>query len=101
MRKRILVTGGCGFLGSHLCERLLEAGHDVLCVDNFFTGSKSNIEHLIGHLGYFNPTRFDSSAKTLFLATSNEAIGNFGFIGFFWDIDLVEGERFGFYERDT
>jgi UDP-glucuronate decarboxylase len=46
--KKILVTGGSGFLGSHLCERLLEKGHEVLCVDNFFTGNKSNIEHLIG-----------------------------------------------------
>src|SRR3984957_11158899 len=45
--KRILVTGGAGFLGSHLCERLLEAGNDVLCVDNFFTGSKNNVAHLI------------------------------------------------------
>ncbi|MEW6438253.1 MAG: UDP-glucuronic acid decarboxylase family protein [Pseudomonadota bacterium] len=43
---RILVTGGAGFLGSHLCERLLADGHDVLCVDNFFTGSKANIAHL-------------------------------------------------------
>lgn len=47
--KRILVTGGAGFLGSHLCERLLRDGHDVLCVDNFFTGSKRNIAHLIGN----------------------------------------------------
>ena len=47
--KRIMVTGGAGFLGSHLCERLLEEGHDVLCVDNFFTGSKMNIEHLLDH----------------------------------------------------
>ncbi len=45
--KRILVTGGAGFLGSHLCERLLARGHDVLCVDNFFTGSKQNVAHLI------------------------------------------------------
>lgn len=45
--KRILVTGGAGFLGSHLCDRLIEAGHDVLCVDNFFTGTKRNIEHLL------------------------------------------------------
>jgi UDP-glucuronate decarboxylase len=45
--KRILVTGGAGFLGSHLCDRLVEAGHDVLCVDNFFTGRKRNIEHLL------------------------------------------------------
>jgi UDP-glucuronate decarboxylase len=43
------VTGGAGFLGSHLCERLLNAGHQVLCVDNFFTGSKRNIEHLLDH----------------------------------------------------
>ena len=45
--KRVLVTGGAGFLGSHLCERLLEAGHDVLCVDNFFTGRRSNVAHLL------------------------------------------------------
>ncbi|MHB8746024.1 MAG: UDP-glucuronic acid decarboxylase family protein [Gammaproteobacteria bacterium] len=45
--RRILVTGGAGFLGSHLCERLLAAGHDVLCVDNYFTGTKDNIVHLM------------------------------------------------------
>ena len=45
-RKRILVTGGAGFLGSHLCERLLRDGHEVLCLDNFFTGSKRNVSHL-------------------------------------------------------
>ena len=44
--KRILVTGGAGFLGSHLCKRLLEEGHEVICLDNFFTGSKNNIAHL-------------------------------------------------------
>jgi UDP-glucuronate decarboxylase len=44
---RILVTGGAGFIGSHLCERLLQQGHDVICLDNFFTGSKDNIEHLL------------------------------------------------------
>lgn len=49
IRKRIMVTGGAGFLGSHLCERLLERGDDVLCVDNFFTGTKDNIAHLIGN----------------------------------------------------
>src|SRR4030067_49795 len=48
-RKRVLVTGGAGFLGSHLCERLIADGHDVLCVDNFFTGAKDNISHLIGN----------------------------------------------------
>jgi len=46
---RILVTGGAGFLGSHLCERLIEQGHDVLCVDNYFTGGKANIAQLLGH----------------------------------------------------
>jgi UDP-glucuronate decarboxylase len=48
-RKRILITGGAGFVGSHLCARLLAEGHDILCVDNFFTGSKSNVAHLLGH----------------------------------------------------
>lgn len=47
LRKRVLVTGGAGFLGSHLCTRLLRDGHDVLCVDNFFTGTRDNIEHLL------------------------------------------------------
>src|SRR6478609_9294831 len=46
MRKRVMVTGGAGFLGSHLCDRLIEKGHDVLCVDNLFTGTKDNIAHL-------------------------------------------------------
>jgi UDP-glucuronate decarboxylase len=46
--KRILVTGGAGFLGSHLCERLVGDGHDVICIDNFFTSQKSNVEHLLG-----------------------------------------------------
>ncbi len=49
IRKRVLVTGGAGFIGSHLCERLLEEGQDVLCVDNFFTGVKDNIAHLLGN----------------------------------------------------
>ena len=49
LRKRIMVTGGAGFLGSHLCERLLNDGHDVLCVDNFFTGTRDNVVHLLGH----------------------------------------------------
>ncbi|KAB7739173.1 NAD-dependent epimerase/dehydratase family protein [Parvibaculum sedimenti] len=47
MLKRILVTGGAGFLGSHLCERLLDAGNEVLCVDNFFTGTRRNVSHLL------------------------------------------------------
>lgn len=45
--KRILVTGGAGFLGSHLCERLVHEGHDVMCLDNFFTGARQNVEHLL------------------------------------------------------
>lgn len=49
LRKRILVTGGAGFLGSHLCERLLNDGHDVICLDNFFTGTRDNIQHLLGN----------------------------------------------------
>lgn len=47
--KRILVTGGAGFIGSHLCTRLIEEGNIVICLDNFFTGSKENISYLIGH----------------------------------------------------
>lgn len=45
---KVLVTGGAGFLGSHLCDRLIDSGHDVLCVDNFFTGQKANVAHLLG-----------------------------------------------------
>jgi UDP-glucuronate decarboxylase len=48
-RKRVLVTGGAGFLGSHLCDRLLEQGHEVLCADNLFTGTKRNLDHLHNH----------------------------------------------------
>ncbi|MEM1103467.1 MAG: GDP-mannose 4,6-dehydratase, partial [Pseudomonadota bacterium] len=47
--KRVLVTGGGGFLGSHLCDRLIEEGHEVLCVDNFFTGARANVAHLLQH----------------------------------------------------
>ena len=58
LRKRILVTGGAGFIGSHLCERLLDQGHDVICVDNFFTGRKANIAHLMNN-PYFEVIRHD------------------------------------------
>ncbi|MFY8093556.1 MAG: UDP-glucuronic acid decarboxylase family protein [Niveispirillum sp.] len=57
-RKRVLVAGGAGFLGSHLCERLLKDGHEVLCVDNFFTGSRENIRHLLAN-PYFEVMRHD------------------------------------------
>lgn len=56
--KRVMVTGGSGFLGSHLCERLLDAGNEVLCVDNFFTGSKRNVAHLMSN-PYFELMRHD------------------------------------------
>ncbi len=49
LKERVIITGGCGFLGSHLCERLLDMGHEVICVDNCFTGSKRHVRHLLGH----------------------------------------------------
>ncbi|MCZ6543811.1 MAG: SDR family oxidoreductase, partial [Planctomycetota bacterium] len=52
MIKRILVTGGAGFIGSHLCDRLVDAGQDVICVDNFFTSQMSNVEHLLGRRNF-------------------------------------------------
>lgn len=58
MKKRILVTGGAGFIGSHLCERLLNEGNDVICLDNYFTGSKKNIVHLMDN-PYFEVVRHD------------------------------------------
>ena len=58
MNNRVLVTGGAGFLGSHLCERLLSEGYDVLCIDNFFTGRKQNISHLMQN-SYFELMRHD------------------------------------------
>jgi len=58
MKKRILVTGGAGFIGSHLCEKLLDEGNEVICVDNFFTGSKQNIIHLMDN-PYFEIIRHD------------------------------------------
>ena len=56
--KKILITGGAGFVGSHLCERLLNEGNEVICLDNYFTGSKNNIEHLMDH-HYFELVRHD------------------------------------------
>jgi UDP-glucuronate decarboxylase len=62
MRTRVLVTGGAGFIGSHLCERLLDLGHDVVCLDSFFTGSRQNVEHLLTDrrlVGRFELVRHD------------------------------------------
>ena len=58
LTNRTLITGGAGFIGSHLCDRLLDKGHEVLCVDNFFTGARSNITHLLDHKN-FELTRHD------------------------------------------
>ena len=52
LERRVLVSGGAGFLGSHLCERLLARGDQVLCVDNFFTGTRRNIEHILNHKNF-------------------------------------------------
>jgi UDP-glucuronate decarboxylase len=57
-KRRILITGGAGFIGSHLCEHMVREGHDVICVDNYFTGSKTNVEHLLGYHN-FEILRFD------------------------------------------
>ena len=58
MKKRVLITGGAGFIGSHLCERLLYEGNDVICLDNFFTGTKNNVVHLINN-PFFELVRHD------------------------------------------
>ena len=52
MTKRVLVSGGAGFIGSHLCTRLIEEGNYVICLDNFFTGRKRNVEHLVGNKNF-------------------------------------------------
>jgi len=59
--QRVLVTGGAGFIGSHLCDRLIQSGNDVICLDNYFTGSKNNIRHLIGN-DHFELIRHDVTA---------------------------------------
>ena len=64
MSKRILITGGAGFIGSHLCERLVNEGNDVICLDNFFTGSKDNIRHLLSN-NQFELVRHDVTKEYL------------------------------------
>ena len=63
-KPRVLVTGGAGFLGSHLCDRLLAAGHEVICLDNFFTGRRANVEHLLDHR-HFELVRHDVTEPIL------------------------------------
>lgn len=60
MKKRIFVTGGAGFIGSYLCEKLLNEGNEVICVDNFFTENKRNVIHLLGN-PYFEIVRHDTT----------------------------------------
>ncbi|MEO0450002.1 MAG: UDP-glucuronic acid decarboxylase family protein [Pseudomonadota bacterium] len=52
LTERVLVTGGAGFIGSHICERLVEKGYEILCIDNYFTGTRSNVGHLLGHSNF-------------------------------------------------
>ena len=73
---RILVTGGAGFLGSHLCDRLLESGHDVIALDNFFTGSKQNVAHLMGRSD-FELIRHDVVNPILDMRTFREEIDRY------------------------
>jgi len=77
--KRILVTGGAGFLGSHLCERLVDQGHDVICLDNFFTSQKTNVAHLLGRAN-FDLIRHDVT-QPLFLEVWNLML-DFGAVKF-------------------
>jgi UDP-glucuronate decarboxylase len=60
---KVLVTGGAGFIGSHLCERLIAQGHEVVCLDNFFTGRRDNVRHLLDY-SRFELLRHDVSSRT-------------------------------------
>lgn len=73
MHKRILVTSGAGFIGYHLCERLLNEGNEVVCVDNFFTGTKDNIKHLLTN-PYFEVIRHDICQPLLTAPPYNRSI---------------------------
>lgn len=69
--KKVLVTGGAGFIGSHLCDALLRKGCEVLCIDNLYTGSRKNIEHLFGHQ-YFNFVEVDITNSRMIIALGVE-----------------------------
>jgi UDP-glucuronate decarboxylase len=71
--KKILVTGGAGFLGSHLCDVLIKEGHDVLCVDNFFTGNKDNVNHLLS-----NP-KFELMRHSVYICRKGLPVRTFNF----------------------
>ena len=115
LRKRVLVTGGAGFIGSHLCERLLADGHDVLCVDNFFTGTKDNIAHLIGN-PHFELMRHDvtfplfakvsvqgPAAHPLFVALTGKEAGHPGPVTWNFNKFLVsrDGKLLARFESDV
>ena len=85
MKKKILVTGGAGFLGSHLCDKLLESGHDIICADNLFTGSKENILHLMDN-PYFEFLRHDITFP-LFVEVDEE---NTDFFRENFDIEVIK-----------
>ena len=72
--KTILVTGGAGFLGSHLCDRLIDAGDEVICVDNFFTGRKDNIRHLSGRVNFHDGDLRDLASLISLLSTTKPEI---------------------------
>jgi len=69
---RVLVTGGAGFIGSHLCERLLNLGHELLCVDNFYSTTKANVDHLLG-----NPVDRATAVALLLVCVLTGALGGF------------------------
>ena len=75
LEKRILVTGGAGFLGSHLCDRLIAEGAQVLCLDNFFTGTRKNVESLLGHKHSATTARYAHLSADP-LRAANDAIGD-------------------------
>ena len=89
MIKRILVAGGAGFLGSHLCERLVADGHDVICLDNFFTSQKSNVTHLL-NLPNFELIRHDIIDPILLEV---DEIYNLGLPGCPWPLSVQPNQN--------